>query len=92
MSLLGKIKKLNCNDKKIRNIVVKGIEFSFIFCLFASYILITYIASGNVLAYDIGIEMTKTGLFYLVCVIICGIGFNQIKKDWKPSKKKIKIK
>ena len=69
-------------DKKIMIIVKYGIKFSFVFCLISIFILCTYLSIGEPHAYYIGIALLKSGLFYIVGSIICGVAFNRIMNDF----------
>lgn len=81
MNFQKNFKNIKQVDKKILKIVRNGIKFSFIFCLVASYILVTYIAQGEPNAYYIGIQFLKSGLFFIAGFIICGMAFNKIIND-----------
>ncbi len=72
------IKNVRQIDKKILKIVKNGLKFSTVFCLIAIYVLVLYITLGNPYTYYIGMSLLKSGLFYLVSFIICGIAFNKI--------------
>lgn len=76
--IMNSIKQI---DIKILTIVQKGINASLIFCLIASFILATYTTIGEPNAYYIGISLLKSGLFFIVGFIICGIAFNKIIRD-----------
>ena len=75
------IKSIKQIDKKILKIIKNGLKGSFIFCLIASYILITYTTIGEPNAYYIGISLLKSGLFFITGFIICGFAFNKILSD-----------
>lgn len=75
------MKKIKQVDKKILTIVKNGLKWSFIFCLIASYILVTYTTIGEPNAYYIGISLLKSGLFFIVGFIICGLAFNKILSE-----------
>ncbi len=68
-------------DKKIVNIVKNGVKFSFVFCIIATLILVTYTITGGLNQYYIGISLLKTSLFFIVGFLICGIAFNNIIKE-----------
>lgn len=78
--IIHNIKKI---DNKIYNIMENGIKFSFVFCLLASYILVTYFETLNPSTYDIGFSLFKSGLFFLCTFIMCAFAFNKIIKDIK---------
>lgn len=75
------IKNVKQIDEKILAIVKNGIKFSFIFCLIASFVLITYTQSAETSAYYIGLSLFKSGLFFIAGFIICGIAFNKIMEN-----------
>lgn len=75
------IKNIKQIDKKILEIIKNGLKFSTIFCLIASYILVIYTTIGDSNTYYIGISLLKSGLFFIVGFIICGIAFNKIIRD-----------
>ena len=81
MNIQKIMKNVNDIDKKIIKIMKYGIKSSFIFCILAGLILITYIFNSNPTSYYIGISLFKSSLFYIVGFIICGIAFNNIMKD-----------
>ena len=72
------IKNIKQIDKRILAIVRNGLEVSLIFCLIASFILVTYNTIGEPNAYYIGLSLLKSGLFFIVGFIICGIAFSKI--------------
>ena len=75
------IKNITEIDKNVINIIKNGLKGSFIFCLIAIFILATYTSVGEPIAFYIGISLLKTGLFYVVGVIVCGMAFNKIIND-----------
>ena len=68
-------------DKKIYKIMKNGIKFSFVFCLIASLILVTYCENYNPNTYNIGVSLFKSGLFFLSTFVMCGFAFNKIIND-----------
>ena len=72
------IKNIKKIDKKIVTIIINGLKVSLIFCLIASFILVTYNTIGEPNAYYIGISLLKSGLFFIVGFLICGVAFNKI--------------
>lgn len=68
-------------DKNILRIVKNGLKISFVFCLFAVFVLATYTTIGEPNVYYIGISLLKSGMFYIVGFIIFGIAFNKIIRD-----------
>jgi uncharacterized membrane protein len=77
------IKNIKKIDKKILKIVKTGLTWSFVFCLIASYVLVIYAIMGEPNAYYIGLSLFKSGLFFIVGFIICGVAFNRIMNDYK---------
>ena len=75
------IKNIKKIDKKIVTIIINGLKVSLIFCLIASFILVTYNTVGEPNAYYIGISLLKSGLFFIVAFIIYGVAFNKIIND-----------
>ena len=71
-------KSLKQLDKEVLTIVRNGLKGSLIFCLIASLILVTYNTMGEPNAYYIGISLLKSGLFFVVGFLICGVAFNKI--------------
>ena len=71
-------KKLKQLDKKVLTIVGNVLKGSLIFCLIAIFILVTYNTIGEPNAYYIGISLLKSGLFFIVGFLICGVAFNKI--------------
>lgn len=78
MSFQEIIKNIKIIDKNILKIVKNGLKFSIVFCLIAIYILTIYTVLGAPHTYYIGMSLLKSGLFYIVGFIICGIAFNKI--------------
>ena len=78
MNLKNSIEKI---DERILKIVKNGIKISFVFCLIACYILITYTIIGEINAYYIGISFLKSGIFFIIGFVICGLAFNKIMKE-----------
>ncbi|MBR2240371.1 MAG: hypothetical protein IJ890_03180 [Clostridia bacterium] len=72
------IKSVKQLDKKILTIVRNGLKGSLIFCLIAIFVLVTYNTIGEPNAYYIGISLLKSGLFFVVGFLICGVAFNKI--------------
>ena len=78
MNIINSIKNLN---KKIIKIMKTGIYFSFLFCIFASLILLTYNFYNEPHLFYTGISLLQSGLFFLVTFIICGLAFNRITDE-----------
>lgn len=77
-TIVNSIKKL---DMKVKNIMVKGFEFSFIFCIFSALILLIYDFYMLPVLYYSGLILFKTSIMFFVDFIILGIGFDTIKKQ-----------
>lgn len=68
-------------DEKILKIVGVGVKFGFVFCLIAGYVLANYFANSSLLAFDVGISLLQSGLFFVCTFIVCGVAFDKILKD-----------
>lgn len=68
-------------DKKILKIMKYGWIFSLLVCLIASSILFSYIFSGINLFYHIGLLMMKSGFYFIVEFIACGLIVDSIRKN-----------
>lgn len=68
-------------DIKVKNIMVSGFKFSFLFCIFSTLILLIYNFYMLPILYYSGIILFKTSLMFFVDFIILGIGFDKIKKQ-----------
>lgn len=77
-TIVNSIEKL---DIKVKNIMVKGFEFSFIFCIFSALILLIYDFYMLPILYYSGLILFKTSIMFFVDFIILGIGFDTIKKQ-----------
>ena len=66
-------------DKSILKTMKSGIHFSFIFCLFATYILAIYETVHIPNLFYVGISLFQSSLFFFVSFIAYGIVFNKIK-------------
>ena len=75
------IQNISKIDKRVLKITKRGLKLSTIFCLIAIYILCTYTTIGEPTAYYIGLSLLKSGLFFIVGVIICCFAFNKILSD-----------
>lgn len=60
-------------DKKTYKIMKYGLMFSTSICLVSVIILLTYIISGALFFYHLGITLVKTSFIFAVEFIICGI-------------------
>ena len=77
-TIVNSIEKL---DIKVKNIMVKGFEFSFIFCIFSALILLIYDFYMLPILYYSGLILFKTSIMFFVDFIILGLGFDTIKKQ-----------
>ena len=78
MTILEIIKSFKQIDKKVLKIVRNGLKCSFVFCLIACLFLATYTMFEDANTYYIGISLLKSGLFFIVGFIICGMAFIKI--------------
>lgn len=67
-------------DKSISKVVYSGIRFSFVFCLFATLLLVIYETVHSPNLFKIGISLFQTSLFFFVAFIVYGFVFNTVKK------------
>ncbi len=74
------IEELQTFDKSILKVMKSGIQFSFVFCLFATLILAIYENVHIPKLFYTGISLFQTSLFFLVAFIAYGFIFNTIKK------------
>lgn len=75
--IINKFKNL---DDKVKNIMVNGFKFSFVFCIFSILILGTYNLYLLPILYYAGTILFKTSLMFFADFVILGIGFDAIKK------------
>ena len=68
-------------DKSIKNIMLKGIKFSFAFCIFSAIILLVYNFYMLPIIYYSGTILFKTSLMFISYFIVLGVGFDTIKKQ-----------
>ena len=73
--------KYNNLDNKVKNIMLKGFKFSFIFCIISTFVLLVYNFYMLPILYYSGIILFKTSLAFFAYFIILGIGFDTIKKQ-----------
>lgn len=66
-------------DKSVLKTMKSGIHFSFIFCLFATFILAIYETVHIPNLFYVGISLFQTSLFFLVAFVAYGFVFNKIK-------------
>ena len=76
--IIDKFKNL---DTTVKNIMINGFKFSFVFCIFSVLILFIYTFYLLPVLYYVGIILFKTALMFFVDFIILGIGFDTIKKQ-----------
>ena len=71
-------------DKKVKKIMLDGIKFSFIICLFSTLILSLYISSNNTyLLFYLGISLFKSSTTFMVVFFVYGILFNKLLQEKK---------
>ncbi len=68
-------------DKKIIKIMKYGWMFSLLICLLASGILLSYIFLGINLFYHIGLLMMKSGFYFIVEFLACGLIVDSLRKN-----------
>ena len=68
-------------DNKVKNIMIDGFKFSFIFCLISIIILGIYNLYMLPILYTCGLILFKTSLMFFASFIIIGFGFDKIKKQ-----------
>ena len=69
-------------DKKVKNLIISGIKFSFVLTLFATLIMAIYISYNNsYIVYEVGTSLFKSGTMFLAMFIIVGTSFNYILKE-----------
>ena len=66
-------------DKSVKNIMLKGIKFSFAFCIFSAIILLVYNFYMLPIIYYSGTILFKTSLMFISYFIVLGVGFDTIK-------------
>lgn len=77
-TIINILKKL---DIKVKNIMIKGFEFSFIFCIISALILLIYEFYMLPILYYSGLILFKTSIMFFTDFIILGIGFDKIIKQ-----------
>lgn len=75
------IEKFKILDNKVKDIMIKGFKFSFIFCIISILTLLIYKFYAMPILYYSGTILFKTSLMFFVDFIIIGIGFDTIKKQ-----------
>ena len=73
--------KFKSIDKSVKNIMLKGIKFSFAFCIFSAIILLVYNFYMLPIIYYSGTILFKTSLMFISYFIVLGVGFDTIKKQ-----------
>ena len=69
-------------DKRVKEIMIKGLYFSLAIAIIATFILVYYIyISHNNLTFYIGIEMMHLAISFSASFIACGIVIDKVKKD-----------
>ena len=68
-------------DKSVKNIMLKGIKFSFAFCIFSAIVLLVYNFYMLPIIYYSGTILFKTSLMFIYYFIVLGVGFDTIKKQ-----------
>lgn len=81
MNIKEIIKNVKNMDKKVLKITQNGVKLSFVFCVIAVFLLVTYTFRGELNTYYIGISLFKSGLFFIAGCVICGVAFNNILKN-----------
>lgn len=76
--IIDKFKNL---DNEVKNIMINGFKFSFIFCISSILVLLVYNFYMIPILYYSGTILFKTSLMFFVDFIIIGIGFDTIKKQ-----------
>lgn len=66
-------------DKSVLKVMKSGMKFSFIFCLFATFVLAIYETVHIPKLFYTGISLFQSSLFFLVSFIAYGFVFNRIK-------------
>ena len=61
--------------------MLKGIKFSFAFCIFSAIILLVYNFYMLPIIYYSGTILFKTSLMFISYFIVLGVGFDTIKKQ-----------
>ena len=77
------LKELKSFDKLILKTVKSGVKYCFLFCILAIFLLLIYKFYASPIFYYIGISLFRSGLFFIVAFIMCGVVFNHVKKDLK---------
>lgn len=73
------IDEFNKIDKSILKVMKSGLHFSFVFCIFATFILALYIRVHIPKLFYIGISLFQSSLFFFVAFITYGFIFNKMK-------------
>ena len=73
------LEELKNFDKSVLKVMCSGIRFSFIFCLYSTFILAIYQTIHIPKLFLVGISLFQSSLFFLVAFITYGFVFNKIK-------------
>ena len=73
------IEEFNKIDKSIFKVMKSGLHFSFVFCIFATFILALYLGVHIPKLFYIGISLFQSSLFFFVAFITYGFIFNRMK-------------
>ena len=66
-------------DVSIVRVMKNGFKFSFIVCLFATYILYLYILNPvSHIAFDVGYAVTRCGIMFFVCFFVGAFTIDKI--------------
>ena len=78
------LKTIRNFDKKIKDLMIKGLYFSLIVAIISALILVYYIAySHNNLVYYIGIEIMHVAISFAASFIAVALAMDKIKKDFE---------
>lgn len=73
------MEEFNKIDKSIFKVMKSGLHFSFVFCIFATFILALYLGIHTPKLFYIGISLFQSSLFFFVAFITYGFIFNRMK-------------
>ena len=68
-------------DKQVKNLIIKGLYFSLLFCSLSTCILLIYHFYLYPTFYLVGTILLKTSFMFFADFIILGVGFDKIKKQ-----------
>ena len=79
-TLINTMKNL---DKKIKEIMLKGLNFSLLISILGSFCLLYYISfKSSTFIYYIGLKIIWLSLSFVVSFIACALTMDKIKKDF----------